>query len=67
MNEKFLPVGTVVILGTAKKKMMITGYCRKTPSGTIYDYCGVLFPEGYKGAKENMLFNHNMICSKITR
>lgn len=66
MYDKYLPVGTVVLLKDASKKLMITGFCvaEEEKSNTIYDYCGCLYPEGYINSKENALFNHNQI-SKI--
>lgn len=63
MKEKFLPIGTVVLLKEATKRMMITGYCSATPDAPdkTYDYVGVLFPEGNLGSEEVALFNHDMI------
>ena len=47
MDKELLPIGTVVLLKDAKKKVMITGYFSKTPdSDIIYDYNGCIFPEG---------------------
>ena len=63
MNEKFLPIGTVVLLKNAKKKIMITGFMY-TPSNElnkIYDYCGCLYPEGVLSLDKTILFNHDQI------
>ena len=62
MGDKFLPIGSVVILKGAVKKVMITGY---TPidmnkKNKIYDYCGCLYPEGVMD-NNNYLFNHDNI------
>ena len=48
MNTKFLPIGTVVSLKGANKKLMITGFCmyNKENNNQMYDYCGYHFPEG---------------------
>ena len=48
MQEKYLPIGSVVLLKGGKKRLMITGYCMQTQEkpGVIYDYSGCIFPEG---------------------
>lgn len=62
IKEKYLPVGTVVLLKNGKKRVMITGFC-VTPQGKneAYDYCGCLYPEGFLTSNQNCLFNHNQI------
>lgn len=62
IKEKFLPVGTVVLLKNGKKRVMITGFC-VTPQGKeeAYDYSGCLYPEGFLSSNQNCLFNHNQI------
>ena len=59
------PIGTVVLLKESTKKLMITGVCQFTEDGegnrNFYDYCGVVFPEGYLSADENYLFNGDQI------
>jgi len=47
MDKKNLPIGSVVILEGKERKLMITGY-RSKASGEdiVYDYNGILFPEG---------------------
>ncbi len=62
-NEKYLPIGTVVILKNAKKRMMITGFCCKDeqkPEKT-FDYSGCLYPEGIVSSDRNLLFDHDQI------
>ncbi len=63
MNEKFLPIGTVVLLKEATKKLMITGYCSAVPENPneTFDYVGILFPEGNLIGTEVALFNHDQI------
>ena len=62
MKEKYLPVGTVVMLKGGQKRVMITGFvCKENESNKIYDYCGCLFPEGFISPDKNLLFNHNQI------
>lgn len=65
MKEKFLPIGTVILLKDATKRMMITGYCSATPEdpNKTYDYVGCLFPEGNLAGDEVALFDHDKIGS----
>lgn len=65
MQEKFLPIGTVVLLKDATKRIMITGYCSATSSepNKTYDYVGCLFPEANLAGKEVALFNHEQIAT----
>lgn len=62
IKEKYLPVGTVVLLKNGKKRVMITGFC-VTPQGKdeAYDYSGCLYPEGFLSSNQNCLFNHSQI------
>ena len=61
--DKFLPVGTVVLLSGGKKRVMITGYVAvgKETGNKVYDYIGCLYPEGVISSDKNLLFNHNQI------
>lgn len=61
--DKVLPIGTVVLLNNAEKRLMIIGYQRKTAADSekIYDYCGCLFPEGFMTPKEAAVFDHEQI------
>ena len=61
--EKFLPVGTVVLLKDAEKRLMITGFCitENGKEDVVWDYCGCLYPEGDIEANKNYLFNHEQI------
>lgn len=62
IKEKYLPVGTVVLLKNGKKRVMITGFCVQ-PQGKdeAYDYSGCLYPEGFLSSNQNCLFNHSQI------
>ena len=60
MLEKYLPIGSVVILKTGKKRIMITGFMVKSDKN-IFDYSGCLFPEGIIDSNQNLLFNHDQI------
>lgn len=63
MKEKYLPLGTVVILKDAQKKLMITGYCINSSEkdGKTYDYCGCIFPEGTLNSSKTFGFQHSQI------
>ena len=62
-EEKFLPVGTVVMLKGGSKRLMITGFCTMDVNdmNTMYDYCGCLYPEGIVKSDQNAVFNHDQI------
>ena len=61
--EKYLPIGTVVMLKEGKKRIMITGFCcmGDKEQTKIYDYSGCLYPEGFVSANKFLLFDHNQI------
>lgn len=59
----FLPIGTIVLLKGASKRIMITGYLsvKDDEESIIYDYNGVMFPEGFLSSDQSCLFNHDQI------
>lgn len=61
--EKYLPIGTVVMLKGGKKRVMITGFCSIAEENKekTYDYSGCLYPEGYLTANQVCLFDHEQI------
>jgi len=61
--EKFLPIGSVILLKGGTKRLMITGYCliTKQDVNKVYDYSGILYPEGIISSEQATLFNHNQI------
>lgn len=73
MKEKFLPIGTVVLLKGGKKELMITSYCvypnnaqqggdqGERPEKKIYDYGSCLYPEGVIEPNTLCAFNHDQI------
>lgn len=63
MNEKYFPIGTVVLLKNGTKRVMITGFAtvEKQNPGKIYDYCGCVYPEGQVSFNEICVFDHNQI------
>jgi len=74
MKEKFLPIGTVVLLKGGKKEVMITSYCI-FPNNTevqkdgsevkatkkMYEYGGCIYPEGILDSNMVCAFDHNQI------
>ena len=61
--KDLLPIGSVVLLKGATKKMMIFGIKQldeKNPE-IEYDYSGVPYPEGNVGTDAQYLFNHSDI------
>ena len=63
MFERTLPIGSVVSLYGAKKRLMILGYVKylKGNDTKVYDYCGCTFPEGYLDSESTAVFDHDDI------
>ena len=72
-NNRFLPIGTVVLLNNGKKEVMITSYCI-FPNNTeikegqevkatkkMYEYGGCIYPEGILDSNVSCAFNHDQI------
>ena len=58
--NKYLPIGTVVLLKEAEKKLMIIGYgCNN--ENKMYDYAGCLYPEGIFNLENLFAFDHEQI------
>lgn len=64
MYEKTLPIGSVVLLKNATKRIMILGYRRYRAGDEtrIYDYCGCTYPEGFISPEKTAVFNHEDIA-----
>lgn len=62
-NERFLPIGSVVLLKGGTKKAMITGFCSVAAEdkAKMYDYTGCVYPEGYLDFSQICLFDHEQI------
>ena len=67
MINELLPIGSIVLLKGGIRKLMITGIKTvvKEEPDTIYDYIGVLYPEGFIGDEGNFLFNNEDINDVI--
>lgn len=63
MFSGLLPIGSVVLVGDSERRVMIVGVCQKGGGDEIklWDYVGVLFPEGYLNAEKMYLFNNDQI------
>lgn len=62
MIDKYLPVGSVVLLREGKKRVMIIGRGqRDQSSGDSWDYLACPYPEGFLGVDYAYLFNHDKI------
>lgn len=63
IGEKYLPIGTVVMLKGGTKRVMIIGFCAvaKTNVDKLYDYSGCLYPEGLLSSEQVALFDHEQI------
>ena len=62
--EKYLPIGTVVMLNGGTKRVMIAGFCATQPEDEtkkIWDYIGCLYPEGFLTSNQTCLFDHEQI------
>ncbi len=60
--KDLLPIGSIVLLKDANKKLMIIGVMQiKQDEGKMYDYLGVPYPEGYINQTNNFLFQHEDI------
>lgn len=64
MFEKTLPIGTVVLLKNATKRLMILGYSRYQAGDQtkVYDYCGCTYPEGFISPDKTAVFDHEQIA-----
>ena len=60
--EKYLPLGSVVLLNGGKKRLMIYGRRqRQAGEDREWDYAACLFPEGNIDASQTYLFDHEQI------
>ncbi len=67
---KYLPIGSVVLLANAKKRVMIIGYKPVTTNEnengvnetTEWDYSGCIYPEGLLSTEQVLLFNKSQIA-----
>ncbi len=69
IEGKYLPIGTVVLLKNAQKRLMITGFASMSPEtgDLIFDYSGCMYPEGFLNYNEVCVFNHEQIDKVIAK
>lgn len=77
MKDRFLPIGTVVMLNGGKKEVMITSYCifptnvqikdgqKVAAERRMYEYGGCIYPEGILDSNVSCAFNHNQIAEVL--
>ena len=65
--REILPLGSVVTLKDANKRLMIAGRLQKeTSTGQVFDYSAVLWPEGMVSSDKVYLFNEDDIPVSYT-
>lgn len=66
MDKKYLPIGSIVLLKNANKKVMVTGfYVKAAGFDRVFDYSGCVYPEGELSSKETRVFNNDEIDKVI--
>jgi hypothetical protein len=63
MNEKYLPIGSVVLLQGGNRRLLVYGVQQRESieADVVWDYLGCPFPEGHIDSKLTFLFNHEQI------
>lgn len=61
MKEKYLPIGSVVTLENATKRIMIIGYLPMGEDNKVFDYSACTYPEGVLKPDKILAFNHSQI------
>ena len=67
IEERFLPIGTVLLLKGGRKPVMITSYCIyptnvvNNSERKMYEYGGCVYSEGILDSNMACAFNHNQI------
>ena len=63
MWKGVLPIGSVVLLKGGDRKVMICGGCvtKEDDDSRVFDYSGVLYPDGLEDPDKLYLFNRDSI------
>lgn len=63
MWKGVLPIGSVVLLKDGDRKLMICGVCvtKEDDDSRVFDYSGVLYPDGLEDLDKLYLFNRDSI------
>lgn len=65
MIKEYIPIGSVVSLYDASQKILIVGYLQKNnQDDKLWDYVGVLYPNGYLTPSRMVLFDREQIEKK---
>lgn len=66
-NKEFLPVGSVVLLKEATRKVVVIGYAVIEKGSTeVWDYLGCAYPVGVISSDSNLLFNKEQIDEVVS-
>ena len=65
MNEKYLPIGSIITTKKSSQKIMIVGYfgLEYTEAIEVYDYMGCTYPKGLLEKNNMIFFNHEDIIT----
>ena len=67
IEDKYLPLGTIIKIKDNDQKYMIIGFCMIKPGQKeIYDYSVCLYPYGIIDTKATLLINQNQIIEIIS-
>lgn len=67
MNNEFLPIGSVVLLKNATRKILIIGFAQiEENSNKIWDYVGCAYPIGVISNDTTLLFDKEEIAEVIS-
>lgn len=62
MKDSLLPIGSIVLLKDANKRLMVCGRIQTdVATGVTYDYSGCLYPEGIVDSDSLYMFNNGNI------
>ena len=61
MNKNWLPLGTTVLLKNGTQPIMIVGRYQQNSEGKVFDYSGVLNPQGFEDSQSMYLFDAEKI------
>jgi len=59
--KNLLPIGSVVLLNDAEKRLMVNGWYPEAQDVKTYEYMGCFYPEGFIDVEHIFLFNHEDI------
>lgn len=63
MREKYLPIGSIVLLKNMDIKIMVSGFLvtKLDDNSKVYDYTGSIYPQGFISNENHILFDHDDI------